>query len=202
MATHEPYGRTAKTDLDTAMMRYLVSWGASSSDFTIASLDVTAAFLNAPFPEGQVAVLKPPLILCKLQLMPPGHVWLVHKAIYGLREAPNLWSEERTDSMTKVWFTSEGERYSVILSQIQKSLCLIQENPPTDHLGLTNRVKPHEVVAMSGVYVDDYLTAGPPSIVDSFMKTLRRLWKTSEPQYLTFDHELTFLGVTLLAMGL
>ena len=29
------------------------------------------------------------------------------------------------------------------------------------------------------------------------MKTLRRLWKTSEPQYLTIDHELTFLGVTL-----
>ena len=129
--------------LNTAMMRYLVSWGASSPDFTIASLDVTAAFLNAPLPEGRVVVLKPPSILYKLQLMPPGHVWLVHKAIYGLREAPNLWSEERTESMTKVRFTSEGEHYSVILSQIHKSLCLIvktsslKDDPPTDHLGLT-----------------------------------------------------------------
>ena len=50
---------------------------------------------------------------------------------------------------------------------------------------------------MSGIYVDDYLTAGPPKLVEAFMNTLRKLWKTSEPQFLTLDHELTFLGVTL-----
>ena len=88
--THETFGRVSTTDLDTAMMRYLVSWGDSSPDFTLASLDVTAAFLNAPLPEGRVVILKPPNILDKLQLLPLGHVWLVHKAIYGLREAPNL----------------------------------------------------------------------------------------------------------------
>ena len=70
-------------------------------------------------------------------------------------------------------------------------------DPSTDHLGLTNQVPPHEVVAMSGIYVDDYLTVGPPSVVESFMLTLRKKWKTSDPQYLTLDHELTFLGVTL-----
>ena len=70
--THETYGRISTTDLDTAMMRYLVSWGASSPDCTFASLDVTAAFLNAPLPEGRVVILKPPSILYKLQLMPPG----------------------------------------------------------------------------------------------------------------------------------
>ena len=47
--THETFGKISTTDLDTAMMRYLVSWGASSPDFTLASLDVTAAFLNASF---------------------------------------------------------------------------------------------------------------------------------------------------------
>ena len=104
--THETFRKISTTDLDTAMMRYLVSWGASSPDFTLASLDVTAAFLNAPLPEGRVVILKPPTILYRLQLLPPGHVWLVHMAIYGLREAPNLWSEERTDMMTKISFTS------------------------------------------------------------------------------------------------
>ena len=49
---------------------------------------------------GRVVVLRPPTILYKLQLIPPGYVWLVHKAIYGLREAPNLWSEERTDMLS------------------------------------------------------------------------------------------------------
>ena len=185
------------------MMRYPVSWGAASPDFTFASLDVTAAFLNAPLPEGRVVILKPPSIFYKLQLMPPSHVWLVHKATYGLREAPNLWSEKTTESMTKVRLTSEGEHCSVLIPQIHKSLCLIVKtsslltNPLTDHLGLTNHVPPHEAVAMNGIYVDDYLAVGPPSVVESFIQTLRKKWKTSELQYLTCDHELTFLGVTL-----
>ena len=69
--------------------------------------------------------------------------------------------------------------YSVIFSQIHKSLCLIvktsslQENSSTDHLGLTTRVKPQEVIAMSGIYVADHLTAGPPTVVDSLVKNLR-----------------------------
>ena len=144
---------------------------ASFPDFTLASLDVTAAFLNAPLPEGRGVILKPPNILYKLQLLPPGYVWLVHKAIYGLREAPNLWSEERTDMMTKISFCSEGESYSVILSQIHKSLCLLVttksllKNPSTDQFGLTNLVLPEHVEALSGIYVDDYLTAGPPSLL-------------------------------------
>ena len=74
--------------------------------------------------------------------------------------------------MTKVRFTSERGRYSVILSQIHKSLCLIVktssllDKPSTSHLGFTNQVRPQEVVAMSGNYVDDYLTVGPPLIVE------------------------------------
>ena len=128
---------------------------------TLASLDVTAAFLNAPLPEGRVVTLRPPTILYKLQLLPPGHVWLVHKAICGLREAPKLWSEERTDAITKITFKSEGESYAVMLSQIQtvKTKSLLK-NPFTDQFGLTNLVLPEHAEAISGIYVDDYLTAG------------------------------------------
>ena len=91
----------------------------------------------------------------------------------------------------------------MILSQTHKSLCLLVKtksllkNLPTDQFGLTNSVLPEHVEALSGIYVDDYLTAGPPKLVGAFMNTLRKTWKTSEPQYLTLDHELTFLGVTL-----
>ena len=87
----------------------------SSLNLGLASLDVTAAFLNAALPEGRMVVLQPPTILYKLQLIPPGHVWLVKKAIYGLREAPNLWSEERTEMLSKLTFSCEGELYAVVL---------------------------------------------------------------------------------------
>ena len=120
----ETYGNVSTTDLDTAMMRYLLSWGASSSSHAVASLDVTAAFMKAPLPLGRVVVMRPPTILYKLQLLPPGHVWLVHKAIHGLREAPTCGQEERTDAMTQVTFIAEREPYSVILSEIHKSQTL------------------------------------------------------------------------------
>ena len=61
-------------------------------------------------------VLRPPTILYQLQLIPLGHVWLVKKAIYSLREAPNLRSEERTEMLSKLTFSSEGELYAVVLS--------------------------------------------------------------------------------------
>ena len=86
-----------QTNLDTGVMRCIISCAASLPNFCLASLDVTAAFLNAPLPTGRTAVLRPPTILYKLSLLPSGDVWLVHKATYGLREAPSLCSEEQTE---------------------------------------------------------------------------------------------------------
>ena len=202
--TDEVFGKTTTTDLDCGMMRYIISWAASLPDSSLATLDVTAAFLNAPLPSGRIVVLRPPTILYKLKLLPQGHFWLVHKAIYGLREAPSLWSEERTDALTNLTFASEGESYAVILSQVHKSLCLIvkqqslQDHSPTiDAFGLTSRVLPHQVVALSGIYVDDFLTAGPPLVVQSFLGALRKMWRKSDPQFLSLDADLPFLGVSI-----
>ena len=187
--TDEGFGKTTTTDLDCGMMRYIISWAASLPDFSLAALDVTAAFLNAPLPAGRIVVLRPPTILYKLKLLPQGHVWLVHKATYGLREAPSLWSEERTDALTNLTFASEGESHAVILSQVHKSLCLIVKQqslqdhlPSTDSLGLTSRVLPHQV---------------PLLAVHSFLASLRKMWKTSDPQFLSLDADLPFLGVSI-----
>ena len=125
---------------------------------------------------------------------PQGYLWS--------ERSSQLWSEERTDAMTQVTFTAEAEPYSVILSEFHKSLYLIVKardlvkKMETTTLGLTPQVKAENVTAMSGICVDDYLTVGPPKVVDAFVTTLRKLWKTSEPQYLSFTQNLTFLGVT------
>ena len=60
------YGKITTTDLDTCILRYILSWAASSRFNTIASLDITAAFLNADLPPGSIAVLRPPTILYNL----------------------------------------------------------------------------------------------------------------------------------------
>ena len=56
---------------------------------------------------------------------------------------------------------------------------------------------PQEVIAMSGIFVDDFLTAGPTRVVSSFLATLRKMWKTSDPQFLTMNAELPFLGISI-----
>ena len=50
---------------------------------------------------------------------------------------------------------------------------------------------------MIGIYVDDYLTVGQPETVEKFLSYLRRLWNTSDPQYLSQGSELPFLGLTI-----
>ena len=66
------------------------TYGKGSAEHAIASLDVTAAhFLEC-------SSTPPRTSSGKLQPLSPGHVWLVHKTIYGVREAPNLRSEERS----------------------------------------------------------------------------------------------------------
>ena len=88
----------------------------------------------------------------------------------------------------QTYFTSEEEPYSGLLSQIHRSLSLIVHQPSlqnhipsTDHLSLTSRVPPHQVAATSGIYVDDFLTAGPAPIVQPFLVPLRKMWNMSDP---------------------
>ena len=119
-------------------------------------------------------------------------------------ERPPIYGQKRELRLTRRTFASEGEPYSILLSQIHRSLCLIvrqrslqNHSPSTDHFSLTSRVPPQEVITMSGIYVDDFLTAGPSLVIRSFLTTLRKMWKTSDPQCLRMDAELPFLSVSI-----
>ena len=93
--TKDTYGKITTTDLDTCMLRFILSWAASSRFNTIASLDVTAAFLNADLPPGRVAVLRPPTVLYKLGLIPTGFVWeSTQSSIWSQRSTLSLVSGE------------------------------------------------------------------------------------------------------------
>ena len=105
--------------------------------------------------------------------------------------------------MTKVKFKVQGETAKVIVSQVHQSLCMIVkerdliDNPEISQYGITKRVEPSKILAMIGIYVDDYLTVGQPETVEKFLSYLRRLWNTSDPQYLSQSNELPFLGLTI-----
>ena len=51
-------------------------------------MDAQTAFMAAPLPEHQTAVVRPPQIWVELGTADPGTRWLCHMAIYGLRVSP------------------------------------------------------------------------------------------------------------------
>ena len=203
--TRDTYGTITTTDLDTCMLRFILSWAASSRFNTIASLDVPPAFLNADLPPSRVVVLRPPTVLYELVLMVSSllsFVWRVHRAIYGFREAPSLWSQERTKVMETMSFRHRGESFKFLISEIhvfsfvgERTRCPI--NTKLTYTGLSQRVQPQDVLALCGIYVDDYLSIGPHDIVTSLLEHLRAISKSTDPGYLTPGDEFSFLGITL-----
>ena len=61
----------------------------------VSKRDVKGAFLNAEIPEGKIVVVQPPAQWVKWGLVLPGVTWTLDKAVYGLRESPALWGDER-----------------------------------------------------------------------------------------------------------
>ena len=104
--------------------------------------------------------------------------------------------------MEKMNFRCRGELFRVLISEIHRSILVVREQdiidkPQTLDTGLTQRVQPKDVLALCGIYVDDYLTVGPKDVVTTFLEHLRGIWKTTDPLYLTPGADFSFLGITL-----
>ena len=106
--TDETYGDISTNEMDVALMRFLLFfWGVRfrGAKNSFVSIDISTAFLNAELLEGRIVVVKPPACLYQLGLVPPGTVWRLHKALYGLRESPSLWAGERTKRLKSLEVT-------------------------------------------------------------------------------------------------
>ena len=73
---------------------------AAAESWEVSSLDITAAFLYADLPQDSPSfIVRPASILVALDLVSPSELWLVHKALYGLRLAPRAWGSIGTRSL-------------------------------------------------------------------------------------------------------
>ena len=77
---------------------------------------LSTAFLYAELVEEEdgVIVVYPPPILIRLGLVPPGVMWLLKKALYGLRVAPKRWGLKRDDTMKSMKVDVEGQEAELI----------------------------------------------------------------------------------------
>ena len=113
--------------------------------WSVGSLDVKTAFLYAELNEEEdgILVVQPPSLLVRMGLVEPGIMWKLKQALYGLRCAPNRWSQARDRVLQYQQVDLDGKMAS--MSQCNASQ------------GVWKVIYDNEVVGYFLVYVDDIL---------------------------------------------
>jgi hypothetical protein len=81
-------------------IRLLLAY-ASFHNFKLYQMDVKTSFLNGPLKE-EAYVAQPPGFENSQH---PDHVYLIHKALYGTKQAPRAWYELLRDFLLKDGFS-------------------------------------------------------------------------------------------------
>ena len=81
---------------------------AVAMSWSVASIDVSAAFLQALWPTNRPTYgVLPPKILLQAGLVEPEVVFIVKRALYGLCESPALWRLTGQKFSRSLWRTTE-----------------------------------------------------------------------------------------------
>ena len=116
--------------------------------WTASEHDVKGAFLNAKLPEGKLVVVRPPDQWVRWGLVNPGELWTLDRAVYGLRESPFLWAQERDKRLTELRWKVGKQVYRLSRCPSDSQVWRIIED--------TDKKKP-PILGLLVVYVDDFL---------------------------------------------
>ncbi len=104
------FENVSTTNADAHLLRLFLSQEAGENK-TLASTDVSNAFLNAEISDNVLILLKPPAELVKMGIVKPETVWKCKKACYGLKEAPKMWEEHRDLVLQKMEWEQGSKKY-------------------------------------------------------------------------------------------
>jgi hypothetical protein len=98
----------------------------------LGTLDIKNAFLNASLENargGKLIVMIPPVAYTKSQLCTPEQMWILRKALYGLRDAPLAWNNERNVQLKEMVFLLGRRRMKLKQSSVEPNLWLMTTTP-------------------------------------------------------------------------
>ena len=154
---------------------------STERQWSIGTLDVTGAFLQAPRrPHGKTTLAQPPSILQHMQLVQPGELWRVDCALYGLQESPSDWAAHRDEGARNMRWTHQGSQRH-LEETAEKHLWKIK-NSNNDTCGYML------------VYVDDFLIAADPGEMKSLMAKIKQTWVCSEEEMVSKSSTTRFCG--------
>jgi hypothetical protein len=118
---------TFTEQVDVTSVRLLLRQ-AALQDWQISSLDVSVAFLNAELSPEDLArgiSCRPPKIFVDAGICMPEQIWVIKKALYGLRQAPRAWGTHRDAALAALVFkATDGSELR--LNQLRTDPCVWQ----------------------------------------------------------------------------
>ena len=157
--------------------------------WTAGCTDISNAFTLAPMPENLLYGVLPPSIVVLAGAAKPGETWKIERVLYGLREAPRLWSLFRNDRLQSARIDYEG-----------RVLVLCNLDTDENLWRVCYEDQPDETAGLMLIYVDDILVLSMTGIIKCIYKWLIAEWKCSALEMLS-DGALRFLGVELRLQG-
>ncbi|CAE7242425.1 RE1 [Symbiodinium sp. CCMP2592] len=152
-------------------------WGAGGTD-------ISNAFTLAPMPGELLYGLQPPTVVLQAEEAQPGELWLIQRVLYGLREAPRLWSVFRNDRFLHARVPHGDEVLMLKCMETDENVWLIRGEQDS------------KIYGMMIVYVDDILFLSSNDIIRSMYKWLTDGWKCTALEMLD-DGPIRFLGMEL-----
>ena len=152
--------------------------------WVVGLIDIMQAFLRTPLDPlsgDPTIIVAPPRVLEKLSMIRPGELWGLVRALYGLRQAPALWTAHRDRVLREMVFPGQ--------------LHLRQGRTITAWWVLKNQAG--MIIALIIIYVDDILLLGEEATIRGIAETIQQVWRTSELAFLTPTTPLRFLGMEL-----
>ena len=131
-------------------IRLLVRRAALDSEWSLGSVDVKTAFLNAPVvtPNDTTIIVRVPAILRAAGVCQEKY-WRVNKALYGLDVAPRSWTLHRNATLSNLTCLPDGTKVQCTPLEEDANVWTVRD-------ALTG-----EVLTYLGLYIDDILPAGP-----------------------------------------
>ena len=147
--------------------------------WSIGKLDVKGAFMYASLPEHLHILVRPPRSWVRLGLVSEGELWVLRKAVYGLRIAPRAWGAERDTRLTEVTWSADGKNYRLIQCASDSQVWRIVETMGSP---CAARSGEHETtLGLLICYVDDLLLLSPEGKMRTGLKdTIKKIWEITE----------------------
>ena len=174
-------GSTYAGGVDSVTVRMALRWAALQK-WTVATLDVKTAFLNAPRTSPSIVATEVPQVMRQLGFGTGQEVWLIVGALYGLVTSPRDWQKCLDEQLPQMTWNQDREPCHLAPTN-ESNLWLVKKNRST--------------VGLMLVYVDDFLIVGEGETVHLAVQAIEAKWTCSKPTYVSESETVTFCGIEI-----